>query len=339
MKHYTQYLKQYAVLLLLIVPLMAIGTACSDDDDDDPVTPTQSEADMLVTEIEVANGDYMNTTCPSLVTAQMVYEDVTGAKDWYVIDIRAADDYNMGHVPGAVNVARADIFTHMASVNAADYGKIVIICYSGQSAAWTTALLRLSGVNNVASMKFGMSSWHSDFDRITSKCTSDYINDFVTTAAPDKPALGELPNITTGKSTGAEILMDRIAAVHAEDYGAAAISAATVMATPDQYYVINYWTADLYTSIGHMPGSYQYTPKTDLKLSTHLKSLPTDKTIAVYCFTGQTSANVAAILRVMGYDAKSISFGTQGMIWQKMVDANKTAYDVDNDCMNFTYEK
>jgi rhodanese-related sulfurtransferase len=161
----------------------------------------------------------------------------------------------------------------------------------------------------------------------------------VKTAAPAKPALGTLPNLTTGKSTGAAILADRIAAVHAEKYSAAATNAATVFASPDQFFILNYWPETDYLTYGHINGAYQYTPKADLKLSTFLKSLPTDKTIVVYCYTGQTSANVAAILRVMGYDAKSLSLGTQGMIWQTMYDGGKKPYKVEDDCGEFPYEK
>ncbi len=53
-------------------------------------------------------------------------------------------------------------------------------------------------------------------------------------------------------------------------------------------------------------------------LSADLKTLPTDKTIVVYCYTGQTSANLAAYLRVLGYDAKSLKFGTNTMIYNTM---------------------
>ncbi len=50
-----------------------------------------------------------------------------------------------------------------------------------------------------------------------------------------------------------------------------------------------------------------------MKLAEDLKTLPTDKTIVVYCYTGQTSANMAAYLQVLGYDAKSLLFGASGM--------------------------
>ncbi|MDT8324521.1 MAG: rhodanese-like domain-containing protein [Bacteroidota bacterium] len=337
MSNYAKLLKNYAVLLL-ILPLLVFTQACSDDDDD-PITPAPVESELLVAELEGPNGNYMNTDCPSIVTAQAVYENVSGANTWYIMDIRSAADYAKGHIPGAVNVTRADLLTHAAANNFASKERVVIICYSGQSAAWSTAILRMSGYNNVSSMKYGMSSWHPDFDSISSKTGSDYQTQFVKDAAPAKPAAGDLPAINTGKTTGAEILAARVAAVHAEDYGAAATSAAAVFAAPDQFFILNYWIMGDYTGIGHIPGAYQYTPKADLASDAFLKTLPTDKTIAVYCYTGQTSANVAAILRVLGYDAKSLSFGTQGMIWQDMVAAGKTAFDASKDCMGFAYEK
>jgi rhodanese-related sulfurtransferase len=57
----------------------------------------------------------------------------------------------------------------------------------------------------------------------------------------------------------------------------------------------------------------QYTPKADLKMSTFLKTLSTEKPVVVYCYTGQTSSHVAAFLRVVGYDAKSLLYGANGM--------------------------
>ena len=38
----------------------------------------------------------------------------------------------------------------------------------------------------------------------------------------------------------------------------------------------------------------------------------------MYCYTGQTSANMAAYLRVIGYNAKSLLFGANGMIYDDM---------------------
>ena len=51
----------------------------------------------------------------------------------------------------------------------------------------------------------------------------------------------------------------------------------------------------------------------DLHLDNYLKSLPTDKKIVVYCYTGQTSAQTSAYLGVLGYDAYSLLYGVNAM--------------------------
>jgi rhodanese-related sulfurtransferase len=74
-----------------------------------------------------------------------------------------------------------------------------------------------------------------------------------------------------------------------------------------------------------------------MKLSADLKTLPTDKTIVVYCYTGQTSANLAAYLRLVGYDAKSLKFGTNGMIFNKMEEAGITSVFTEAQIMGYDY--
>lgn len=326
-------------LFLILFPFLLLVGACKDDDTT-PIQPTPvNESELLVKELEGTTlGDYLNTTCPAIITAQLVYEDLNGAKKFYIIDIRAAADYAKGHIAGAVNVQIPDILTHMKTVNVAAYDKIIIACYSGQSAAFTTAILRMSGYNTVFSMKYGMTSWHADFDKITAKISSDETTWF-TDAVTQKATAGELPKLTTGKTNGADILKDRVSAVLTDGWSKASIDKSVVKADPTQYYIVNYWPLADYTAMKHIPGAIQYTPKADLKLSTFLKTLPTNKPIVVYCYTGQTSGNVVAILRAMGYDARSLSFGTNAMIWQSLKDNNKNPFNATSDVMNFPYVK
>ncbi|MBR9974768.1 MAG: rhodanese-like domain-containing protein [Bacteroidetes bacterium] len=336
MSHYAKLLKQYTWTLVLVLPLLLFTNACSEDDD--PVVPTADESALLIAELEGANGDYLNTDCAAILPAATVFEDVNGAKKYYLLDIRSAADFALGHIDGAVNVQAADALTHMKTVNVANYDRIVVVCYTGQTANWVTSLLRLSGYKTTFSMGYGMSAWHQDFDKITAKLSSDKVSQFVTTPTDKGPA-GNMPALNTGMATGSEILNARIAAVHAEGFSKSIIDASTVFSNLSQYYIVNFWPADLYTSIGHIPGAMQYTPKADLKLSAALKTLPTDKTIVVYCYTGQGSAAVAPILRTLGYDAKSLMYGANGMIWQKMKDAGKTHFEAGKDCKNFPYVK
>jgi rhodanese-related sulfurtransferase len=146
-----------------------------------------------------------------------------------------------------------------------------------------------------------------------------------------KNAAGSLPTLSTGKTTGAEIFESRLATVLTEGFAAIGITRETIYTNLSNYYIVNYWPADQYDQ-GHVEGAIQYTPKNDLKLATFIKTLPTNKTIVVYCYTGQTSAQVATYLRLLGYDAKSLSFGANRLFYDT-VPASK--WDEATEFMNY----
>ncbi|MCF8239964.1 MAG: hypothetical protein K9J16_01155 [Melioribacteraceae bacterium] len=313
--------------LLLILPILFLNSACSEEDSTAPPTEDPvNEAQVLLDYLEADMGDFINTAAPAMIAASDVYTNL-GANQ-YVIDIRSAADYAAGHIEGAVNVTLTGLVDHVDGVSKTGaYDKIVIACYSGQTAGFATAVLRFLGYNNVYDLKWGMSSWH---DNCAPKWLSNIGNnytDFVTTATA-KNAAGELPALSTGKTTGAEILNARIDALMstANPFGDAAISYSAVTADLDSYYIVNYWSADQY-NLGHLSGAVQYTPKADLKSSTFINTLPTDKTIVVYCYTGQTSAHVTAFLRLLGYDAKSLLYGVNTMNYDWMVGHSMTHFD------------
>ena len=287
------------------------------------VTVELTEAEKLVAYIEDPTSpasNYANTAMPAIKTADHI-RSLQLLQKVYIIDIRSSTDYDAGHIDGAVNVASADLLTHIEGVDLAPYDEVSIVCYSGQTAGWATSLLRLLGYDKVYSLKWGMSSWHADY---SGPWTSpDNVNNsrsaqFVTTATPKGPA-GDLPTLSTGGATPQDILEARVEAVLAEGFGAAAVSNATVYGALSNYYIVNYWPEDHYTGMGHIDGAMQYTPKVDIASTTFLNTLPTNKTVVVYCYSGQTSANMAAYLRVIGYDALSLKFGANGMIHDEMI--------------------
>ena len=71
-------------------------------------------------------------------------------------------------------------------------------------------------------------------------------------------------------------------------------------------------------------------------LAADLKTLPTDKTIAVYCYTGQASSFMAAYLRLLGYDSKSLLYVTNGMIYDKCAEKQLTVFS-DDQVMDYEY--
>lgn len=300
---------------MLIVPLLFFYTGCSDDDPNDP-DPVVNEAEVLATYLE-ANGNPV-AGFAKMVKASDVDANINTGGTWAIIDIRDADTYAAGHITGAVNVDQKEVLDYYEANNLETKEKVVIVCFSGQSAAWVNGLLWTSGKTNTYDMKWGMCSWNEATD---GSWTGDNVNNsraaqFVTTATA-KPDAGDLPTLSTGKTDPQEILAARVDAIFAEGFGEAATSSDAVYTDLSANFIVNYWS-DADYSWGHIDGAMQYTPKTSLSIATELKTLPTDKPVAVYCYTGQTSAHVAAYLRVLGYDAKSITFGVNGMSYDEM---------------------
>jgi len=299
-----------------------------------------NEAQVLVEYLESANSplgkDFVNTDMPTLMAASEV-KTLNETNQVYIIDIRAVADFTAGHIKNAKNVAVADLLTHIKSVDLASYTKVAIVCYTGQTAAWAGSLLRLMGYSKVFSMKWGMCSWNTTFaSKWNNSIGNAYAAQFTSTAV-NKAAKGELPVLSTGKTTGKEILEARVNALLAEGFTPASVTNATVFGNLTSYYIVNYWPVNHYTTPGHIPGAIQYTPKESIKFSADITTLPTNKTIVVYCYTGQTSAYLAAYLRLLGYDAKSLLYGTNGMIYDLMGTNSLTQFKA-SEIMGYTYE-
>lgn len=328
-------LKQLTLLLVLVFFVWS----CSENSNE----PSINEAETLIKYLESSESpygkDYVNTDLPSIVDAATLKADVEAGKA-YVIDIRAAADFANGRIKGAKNIPETDVINHIKSIDASKYDKIVIVCYTGQTAGYYASLARILGYKNVFSLKWGMCSWHSDFAKRWRDVVANgnkYASQFETKANPKNPA-GSYPILNTGKKTAKEILEARVNKLISEKFDAAKITADEVFQNLDKYYIVNYWPESQYLDPGHIPGAVQYTPKSSLKSETELRTLPTNKTIVVYCYTGQTSAFLVAYLRLIGYDAKSLLFGANAMIYDKLVEKKMTNFN-ENEIKNFEYEK
>lgn len=303
-------MKNSKILLLSILAAFLVFASCDDDES------SVNESEVLVEYLETTGGTVVNTF-PVMKKSTDVRSGILTNADEYVIDIRSASDFETGHIDGAVNVAAGDVLAHYEANNLQEYESVVLVCYSGQTAGWVNGLLHTMGYTNAKDMKWGMSSWNAT---TSGSWVNNIGNNFAIQLKKDvtaKAEAGDLPTLETGETDAANILRSRVETVFAEGFGEAAVGAATVFGAPENYYIVNYWSQDHY-DWNHIPGAIQYTPKASLTSDTFLKTLPTDKTIAVYCYTGQTSAHVAAYLRVLGYDAKSIKFGVNGMSFDDM---------------------
>lgn len=296
-------MNKFLILLLSISMLAFFG--CSEDDVD--------EFKELAKYIENGDPDFegwANTLSGWIVDYSTVSDNLN---DYLIVDLRTATDYTGNHLEGAENTSLTDILDTVDG----ETGKILCVCYTGQTAAYAHMLLRMKGYE-AYSLKWGMSGVDASLDGWTSHCSDQYYGtaNWVTTASPDLPEF-DFPELDTGKDDAEDILDERIdAALNA--WGTRRITAETVMTDPGAYNIICYWTEAAYTGMGHINGAYQVDPKTLTRGGNLSVFDPDSDDNVLYCYTGQTSAATVAYLYVLGYDVKTLVFGANSMIYDHM---------------------
>jgi rhodanese-related sulfurtransferase len=283
------------------------------------VTSFDGAAGVLIGQLR-EQGDYVNSRqFPSMIKAQTVYDELGG--NMLLIDLRKEEFYRKGHIQGAVNVRRSEILDYFENdILPFQYDKIVLICYGGHLSSYTTQILRLMGYGNVYAMRYGMSGWHHDFakDFWMAGISSDHQDELADEPGQKPPSVYQ-PLLQTSGTTGEEILYERARAALSEDNGPIFIDQESVFQNPEDYFIINFERKDKYES-GHVPGAIRYKPQGTLGIPSVMSTIPTDKTIVVYCGTGHTSQFAVAYLRLFGYDARSMTYGNNGFMHQKMLE-------------------
>lgn len=297
--------KLFQILFVFAIVNVAFLTGCKESTDDDPAAKTEYQ---ILSEHLVATGMDLDHVIKSSEGNKFVAfpSEASAAASRYVIDLRSAEKFAEGHVEGAVNVAIGDLLTEAAK---AGDKQIWVACYSGQTACFATALLRLYGYTEAQALKWGMSGWNEATDIWSGKTGDSGEGKLVKTAAPENVEYGN-PQITTGKTSGEEILKARVEAV-INEWGNATVSGSDVATNPANYFINNYFSTDHYVGFGHIEGAVRVNPLTIE--SGAINFLDPSRPVVTYCYTGQTSAVITAFLRVMGYDAKSMTFGMNGL--------------------------
>jgi len=290
------------------------------------ISNSPNEFETLLSYFET-NGNFINSDlAPAIIGADEVKKNLKNPK-YFIIDIRSDSWFEYGHLKGAHNIKSADLLSYFETIiTPSDYDKIVLICYSGQSAAYYSSLLRLAGYNNVYNMKWGMSSWRVDFaDNSWKKNIKNTYADKLETKENIKAQKGIYPTLNTGKIDAKDILRVRLEKAFATPYKEYIIKSVDVFENPNNYYVVNYWNQDKYNN-GHIPSAIQYQPNSSLASTTFLSTLPIDKQIAFYGSTGQSTAYVVAYLNLLGYNTGNIAYGANSFMNKSLKEKGWNAF-------------
>lgn len=282
------------------------------------LTP-QAAFDSLITYVE-HNGNFINSDyAPPMLSAGELYSLLDS--NILIIDTRTENEFADAHIPLSVNIPFEQLLSYFETkIDPNSFYKIVLVCNSGQTLTYAAAMLWALGYHNVFVLRWGISSWHRPVaeTRWLSRTSNKYSEMLEKSPNPMRPP-GEYPGIETQQKYGNAILRERAQKLFAEGYRKVTINADTLFEAGENFYIVNYWSQEYYNK-GHIPGAIRYQPGVSLTRGEQLSTLPLDKPIVIYCTSGQLSSYVVGYLRLLGYNAYSLSFGTNGFMQGVMRD-------------------
>lgn len=300
-------MKKLLALSLTFVMTCGLITGCGSQtnapaETQTPVAETQApeseapETEAPETDVvaEAAMGYFANfPEDRHMISVADLFVKMDAGEDMLIIDIRAAEDYAEGHLKGAVNVPYATVGENLDIIP--DDVPIFVNCYSGQTSSQTVALLNIAG-KYATNIQGGFNGGIS---------TAENYENYITT---EEAAL-----------SGDEYPVDPAIKTAIVDYYAAATSdtfksfnfppeslGELVEAESEDYTILSIRAAEDYAK-GHIAGAMNIPFGKGMQES--FSTIPTDKPVVVYCYSGQTSSQTMAVLRMLGYEAYSLTGG------------------------------
>ncbi len=216
----------------------------------------------------------------------------------FILDIRQPDVYAKGHIKGAVNAPWGIPISDNLEKLPKDK-TVMVYCYTGQTAGQAVALLNMAGFN-AKSVNLG---WDLGIAKVegVAEVTETKANSFPETTVAVNPEI----------KTAVAAYLKGLEAVKGTTYANYKISEADAKALLDKkdpgVVFLSVRSAQDYAK-GHIEGAVNI--PFGKGMETKFNTLPKDKKLIVYCYTGQTAGQAVAGLRLLGYDAVSMNGGT-----------------------------
>jgi len=297
----------------LLVGLLVTGCSQATPTATTPTTPsaTTAPAEDSAKAIKSATETYFNDIGAKVTNSYKIAEaDLKTALDttpdkYVVLDLRKADAYAQGHIKGAINVPYGvEIAKNLDNIRAIAKDKtLVVACYTGQTAGQADSLLNVAGIKTV-SLNSGMGgSGTVGFE------TRGWLGQKFPTVT-EATAMPTVTAVATKSKAIDEAVQKYFNQVPADSYKIdLPVMKEALAKEADKYYIVDVRKAADYTK-GHIKGAVNvpYGPDVAKNLDS-IKDKSAGKTVVVYCYTGQTAAQVDSLLNISGITTKSLNFG------------------------------
>lgn len=244
---------------------------------------TTIDADVLTTITDYYSGlaDVKDTEYANYKISEAdLKAKIDAGEQLNIVSVRSAMDYALGHIEGATNIP----FGNDMAAGFADLPKdekVIVYCYSGQTAGQTVAAMRVLGIDAV-SLNGGVGvgsnaplGWINQGNALVSEMMQQKVTDYYTN------------------------MPDHIYKIKQDEF-------VNMVAEGIDGTILDIRSADDYAA-GHVKGAVNAPWGT--AISEILSKIPQDKPLYVYCYTGQTAGQAVATLNIAGFDARSVNLG------------------------------
>jgi rhodanese-related sulfurtransferase len=278
--------------------------------------------------------EWLATSPKAVVTVDEVFENLNDgdeSNDPFIVSVRSPEHYELGHVPGAINIPWKTIAKPESLEQLPTDQPITDYCYTGHTGQVAMTALNLMGYD-ATNMKFGMMAWTKNDDVLaTARFDPATVPDYRVETEPNEATeTYDFPALDTGASGTEEVIRTALDNYLSSDK-APVVSAEAVFENlndgdeSNDPVILSVRSPEHY-ALGHVPGAINI-PWTQLGDPENLAKLPPDKPIVVYCYTGHTGQIATTLLSTLGYDATNMKFGMMGWSQDPEVVATAGVFD------------
>lgn len=93
------------------------------------------------------------------ITAAELGQRIRSGPAPYILDVRTREEFESGHIPGAVNISHDELPARLAEITAAKDEEVVVYCRTGRRALIAEDALRKEGFTNVRDLRGSIQAW------------------------------------------------------------------------------------------------------------------------------------------------------------------------------------
>lgn len=142
--------------LTLALPAALIGIGCSGGNGGAEADPGAVAAGQPVAEVVRQESP---VTRPGLITPAELTDRLEGPDAPVILDVRSPDEYEDGHIPGAINIPYDQIEARIGSLEEYREAEVVVYCRTGRRAGVAESVLTEAGFGQIRDLEGHMVAW------------------------------------------------------------------------------------------------------------------------------------------------------------------------------------